>query len=284
MDAPGIEWYFSRMIPVFSLYGETSAFPDVVHCERVLDRARLHDWVITPHRHPQMSQILRIEGGEAQARADGEAMRLRAGDYLYIPAQVVHGFVFSQGAEGAVLSFPSPVTAGMMPDMAPWLGAVRRGRVGARAGALMDDLQAVHAGAGTFRAQQLVGLTQVLLASLAEESDAAAPSAGHALTRLESLIAANLGRGWTARDYAAAMNVTTSHLNRIIRAAKGHSLTAHLEAATMAEACRLIAFTRMPVAQIGYRLGFGDPSYFSRRFRRRMGESPSDYRLRLQDG
>ncbi|RJK96572.1 helix-turn-helix domain-containing protein, partial [Paracoccus aestuarii] len=68
------------------------------------------------------------------------------------------------------------------------------------------------------------------------------------------------------------------------RAAKGHSLTAHLEAATMAEACRLIAFTRMPVAQIGYRLGFGDPSYFSRRFRRRMGESPSDYRLRLQDG
>lgn len=285
MDGRGIEWYFSRMIPVFTLYGETSAFPDVIHCERVLDRARLHDWVITPHRHGQMSQILRIETGAAQARVDGLSLMLGAEEYLYIPAQAVHGFAFSQGAEGSVLSFPSAVLSGMTPEIQPWLGAVQHGRVPDPAGAMIAQLHQAHAGAGIFRAQRLVALAHLLLAALAEDSLAQRPpdrAAGRQVQRLEVLIAGNLGRGWTARDYAAALNVSTSHLNRIVRAAKGHSLTAHLEAATMAEACRLIAFTRMPVAEIGYRLGFGDPSYFSRRFRRRMGEAPSDYRLRFQ--
>ena len=59
------------------------------------------------------------------------------------------------------------------------------------------------------------------------------------------------------------------------------TLTAFLETAAMTEACRLIAFTRLPVAEVGYRLGYTDPPYFSRRFRARMGESPSAYRARV---
>ena len=51
--------------------------------------------------------------------------------------------------------------------------------------------------------------------------------------------------------------------------------------AVMTEACRLIAFTRLPVAEVGYRLGYADPPYFSRRFRLRMGETPSAYRARV---
>jgi hypothetical protein len=37
----------------------------------------------------------------------------------------------------------------------------------------------------------------------------------------------------------------------------------------------------MPVAEIGYALGFDDPAYFSRAFRRQMGETPSACRRRL---
>jgi hypothetical protein len=33
---------------------------------------------------------------------------------------------------------------------------------------------------------------------------------------------------------------------------------------------------------VGYQLGFEDPAYFSRAFRRHLGESPRDYRARLE--
>ena len=52
----------------------------------------------------------------------------------------------------------------------------------------------------------------------------------------------------------------------------------------MEEACRLLAFTALPVSQVGYRLGYGDPSYFTRRFTRLQGQTPSAYRARCFRG
>ena len=97
MDGTLIEWYSSCMsqpahIPNFNLFGETTAFPDVVHCEAVLDRAGQHGWRISPHRHTQMAQVFQISSGAAQVTLDGLERRLEPGQYLYIPPQVVHGF------------------------------------------------------------------------------------------------------------------------------------------------------------------------------------------------
>jgi AraC family transcriptional activator of pobA len=47
------------------------------------------------------------------------------------------------------------------------------------------------------------------------------------------------------------------------------------------EAQRSLAYTRMSVAEVGYTLGFEDPAYFSRAFRRHYGQSPSEYRQGL---
>ena len=50
----------------------------------------------------------------------------------------------------------------------------------------------------------------------------------------------------------------------------------------MGEASRLLAFTRLPMSEIGYRLGFDDPSHFSKRFRAARGLAPSAYRRQLE--
>jgi AraC family transcriptional activator of pobA len=289
MDGNGIGWYFSGMagpahIPVFTLFGETTALPDVVHHERVRDRAGQRGWVIAPHRHSQMSQVLALEEGAARVSLDGQARDLAAGSYLYVPPLVVHGFAFEPGTEGAVLSVPVAVMDRLGPGsaaQAAWLSAPRQGRVPDEGWALIAGLARAYRSTGAFRAQRLVALTHAVLATLAEADagDAAgAGGPGPQMQRLDALIAAHLSDGWTARDYARAMRVTTGHLNRRVRVATGDSLTAYLEAAVMAEACRLIAFTAMPVAEVGYRIGYGDPSYFSRRFRKRIGKSPTDYR------
>lgn len=44
------------------------------------------------------------------------------------------------------------------------------------------------------------------------------------------------------------------------------------------EAKRLLRFTIRPVEDIGREIGFEDPAYFSRFFRKRSGLSPADWR------
>jgi len=292
MDGTFIEWYSSCMsqpahIPIFNLFGETTAFPDVVHCESVLDRAGLHGWVISPHRHTQMAQVFQISTGAAKVTLDGMERQLGPSQYLYIPPQIVHGFEFTKGTEGTVLSIPSPVVARLGPKTAAldnWLGSSQHGALSEGAGGLLSSVVTTYGSNGNFRAQRLVSLTHALLAALADEStaDAASPKdPNRQMQQLDALITGHLAEGWRARDYASALHVTTGHLNRVVRGTAGMSLTAYLETAVMTEACRLIAFTRLAVAEVGYRLGYADPPYFSRRFRLRMGETPSAYRARV---
>jgi hypothetical protein len=50
--------------------------------------------------------------------------------------------------------------------------------------------------------------------------------------------------------------------------------------AVMVEAARLLRFSDLTAGQIAHRVGFSDPLYFSRAFKRHHGESPTGYRAR----
>ncbi len=296
MDGKGGGWYFSCMdlpsaIPAFNLFGETGAFPDVIHCERIWDRARLHDWAITPHRHRDMAQLFVLKRGRAQVWLDERELDLDDGGLLFVPARSVHGFRFRQGTEGLVLSFPLPVLAGGIADRAgavPDLSRPVTGLADARVTVLCGEIQSAFAATGPYRASLLVALSHALLAAVAiiaaRSDESGHPPQHRRMTEFDRLIARHMAEGWGAADYAAALAVTPGHLNRICRSALGIGATAHIETVTMTEARRLLAFTRLSVAEVGYRLGFGDPSYFSRRFRVATGESPSAYRGRFGAG
>lgn len=292
MDRSGKLWYFSCMeplapIPVFALLGETDPFPDVVHCEAFSARAPVHGWRIPAHRHGQLSQLFLIETGELGAQVDGIGHVMGDGDFLFVPAQSVHEFTFRPDTAGQVISFPSTVvqSVGPSPDMVraalshPLSGPTPQA-IAALAALLRDRMAAT----GAFRAQAGVALAHSILALLAEDATRDAPARTPADTRLadlDRLIARHIGDGWTLPDYAAALSVSAGHLSRLCRSATGQGAAAYIEGAVMEEACRMLAFTRLPVSGIGYRLGYADPSYFSRRFRAVRGISPTDYRAQF---
>jgi AraC family transcriptional activator of pobA len=296
MDARGNEWYKTCMkrrssIPVFTLFGEHSGFPDVVHSERIHARAHLHDWVISPHRHDQMAQLFHIETGAARTQIDGHPSGLDAGDFLYIPQRIVHGFAFERGTEGLVLSFPWPVITALTPQppaLTQLLSHVVTGTASAPLGQLFAQVSAGFEATGTFRTQRLIGLSHAILAHVAEigvQSQTSSTSSHKTLERFDALIARHLTDHWRPSDYAQALSITTGHLGRICRNATEKSASAYIEAAVMTEASRLLAFTRLSVSEIGYRLGYTDPPYFSRRFRMACGITPSAYRAGfLTDG
>lgn len=290
MDEACIKWHYSCMtlqsqIPVFSLFGETASFPDVVHCERIWDRARLHNWQIAPHRHRQMMQIFFVEQGGARIRVDGVASRLGNGDFQFIPAQSVHDLEIAQGSEGLVLSFPLALVAALHnTGLEHRLARPFVAQTDARVRMMLDQVAATFAGTDTYRDVLLVGLTQAVLAAAAEiaarGAEAMEPLQERRMLEFDRLLAEHLADGWGTAEFASAMSITPGHLSRICREATGQSASRHIEAARMTEAGRLLAFTRLSVAEIGFRLGYADPPYFSRRFRAATGETPSHYRLR----
>ena len=60
-------------VPVFKLYGDALEWPtpDLLHCESIPKRSRLHDWVIEPHRHPDLLQLLYLRSGWALIEVEG---------------------------------------------------------------------------------------------------------------------------------------------------------------------------------------------------------------------
>lgn len=296
MDYPGFLWYFRNMsasaapqIPAYALYGEGRGFPDVLHCERTADRAKLHDWRIAPHRHPNLHQFFLIRSGAAWVTVDGRARDLSLPVVLSIPAWVVHGFRFSAGTEGFVLTVPlSELSeafgegAPLAPALAVWGAAPADPQIVS----LFEEVMRQRSISDTARTPMLRALAlqiACLTARALQAGSAATTGSRYArhMQAFEALVRAHLRDGWTLREYAAALSLTPTHLNRVSRAISELPAARFVEARQFHEACRLLAYTQMSIAEVGYALGFDDPAYFSRAFRRHLGETPSSYRKRL---
>ena len=74
-------------VPVFKLYGETAVWPtpDLIHCESIPERSRLHDWEIKPHRHGDLVQLLYVQGGSAELEVEGVVNRVQQPSLQVVP-------------------------------------------------------------------------------------------------------------------------------------------------------------------------------------------------------
>ncbi|MHA7874078.1 helix-turn-helix domain-containing protein [Roseivivax sp.] len=275
-----------REIRSFALYGESARFPDVLHCETISDRAAENAWTIRTHRHPLLHQLILIEEGRFSVWIDGVRREFARPVLMNVPPDHVHGFRFSQGMRGYVLSVPSET----LPDI-----CYRDETVLARLAkpaflepsaplvAAFGRLHGWHESPGELRAPVLRAIAcEILCLAASQARPRAAPGGSPRQIQLiesfETLLQAHLRERWRAGDYARALGVSPTHLTRICRAAAGISASAWIDRATVTEACRQLAYTVRPVSQISYDLGYEDPSHFSRVFRRVMGLSPSAYR------
>lgn len=297
MDGTAKFWHFSDMgtaaspIPVWQLYGERLPFPDVLHIERIADRAAGLDWTIAPHRHLHLHQIFLLTDGLVTMSLDGPARPMPLPVCVNVPRGAVHGFRFSAGTDGYVLTLPAEGFAPLLGPAAETAAALSRPFLlpGAALLPQFAAIENVHLGTGRFRRTALVALATALACAVAEAAPAAASADGPdgpdpRLLRFESMVRDRLRDRPTLADFARDLGVSPRHLSRICRAATGQSAQDHADTMVMREACRLLVYTRMSVQQVAWHLGFDDPSYFTRAFRRRTGLSPRGYRARFDGG
>jgi AraC-like DNA-binding protein len=80
------------------------------------------------------------------------------------------------------------------------------------------------------------------------------------------------------RDVARAVNLTPGHLTTTVRRKTGRTVQDWITERRMNQARRLLVETDLSMAEIARMVGYRDPSYFTRSFRRAHGVSPRVWR------
>jgi AraC family transcriptional activator of pobA len=80
------------------------------------------------------------------------------------------------------------------------------------------------------------------------------------------------------RDVASALALSPAHLTTTVRRKTGRTVQEWITERRMAQARRLLVETNLTVEEIGRRVGYVDPAYFVRTFRRIQGTTPLRWR------
>lgn len=93
-----------------------------------------------------------------------------------------------------------------------------------------------------------------------------------------SLIENHYHQHYPLSHYAAELNTTEGHLNKVCRRIANASSKQLIHERIILEAKYLLAHTNQSIQQIAFQLGFQDPAYFTRFFTKNIQITPKNYR------
>lgn len=288
-------------LPAFALYGE-SGHPGaaLLHIESMQVRGRLHDWEIDAHLHPGLHQLLWLRQGEVEAMLDEKRVVVKGPAGLVIPPGVAHAFRFAPDSDGFVLTLQAALLAEGEAEVGlaqalETLFAEPRTLVPdaaspevARLQALLEALMAEHQAADSAAGPVPRWLARAVVWRLAQWAQREPTRPGRRAatgpspyTRWVVLMEAHYLAHWPVSRYAGQLGLSTERLNRLLRAETGQTAQQLLQARLAREACRRLVHVAAPVSQLAFELGFEDPAYFCRFFKRHTGCSPREYRQQV---
>lgn len=284
-------------IPFYDIYGEptdSEAMYDL-HIEDISDRSRGTGWHIEAHRHAKRFQILCIYCGRTHIKLDTRSEILEGINVVTVPVGVVHGFQFEADIEGVVITIrEETLSHARDKNLHAFLQPIIEQPAVIR---FDDDDMAVESlkthvtqikqefqSIESAKNQSLNMLFLLILITLRRRLDAARlsevpeNSQTKILARFKTLIEQHYQEHLSVADYAKKLHISTSTLNRACQKGLKASAKTLVNARVISEAKRMLLYTRKPADQVAYSLGFKDPAYFSRYFKKEVGHSPGHYR------
>lgn len=277
--------------PTYRLYGDKSTeTPEFwLHCETVRVRSSRYRWEIRPHRHNDFFQILYLEAGACWAQLGTQESIVTPPAILTIPPRQRHGFRFAEETEGLVITLlkshlsiaPDRLSENLaVPQHIPLAPASPDSAY------LVETLERLHSEFADRRANRdglMAAYTALLLQMIARLCPKQAGGREEdRLDRLKELIHRHFRDHRPVSFYASELGLSLTHLNRLVKAATGLAPSDLIAAKLIDEAKRDLIFSRAPIQEISYRLGFSDPAYFSRFFAKHTGKPPLVWRREQQ--
>ncbi|WKN42860.1 helix-turn-helix domain-containing protein [Tunicatimonas pelagia] len=104
----------------------------------------------------------------------------------------------------------------------------------------------------------------------------------HLVKRFKRLIHTRVKDNLSVSDFASLLNVSPNHLNKCTKQVAGFSASKLIDETKTMEVKYLLYQTSLTISEIASELGFLDPSYFSRFFKKCTGQTPLEYRKMIE--
>ncbi|MCJ8518662.1 AraC family transcriptional activator of pobA [Pseudorhizobium tarimense] len=280
-------------VPTFGLYGEQTRekLDFWVHCETIASRSRTYQWEIGLHKHDNFFQILYIHNGTGDALLGQSTSPLSPPCVVLMPPGISHGYRFSKDVEGFVITVVADqlrLTAELLkrpdawlrrPHMLPLSGVSDQGYVDTTIRRLAEEIES-----GRSDRNDLIDSYLTTLLTLAgrlagpQNIGVSGDTSSARVSTLKAMIGRSYRSQMPAAEYARRLNLSPTHLNRIVRQVTGMTVHDLIMSRVIDEARRALVFTPATVQQVADDLGFADAGYFSRCFRKRTGQTPGAFR------
>jgi len=283
-------------IPVFKLYGEQMGWPtpELLHCESIHQRSSQYEWRIDIHQHAELVQILYLHKGHAEIEIEGKTSVMSEACIQVVPSLCVHGFRFSPGTQGFVLSLALPLFTRFEAEFARQLAVLGEARcvpvkqsrphIYALFSTILNEYQQDN----DARELMLHAMLSALLVWLNRKRQSQVPAEDRAerrravMRQFARYVESHYRDHLPLSDYAQMTGFSITHLNYLCHEFYNCSALNVLHQRLMLEARRSLQYTSMTVSQLSDYLGFSDATYFSRFFRRYANQSPKSFREEMK--
>lgn len=149
------------------------------------------------------------------------------------------------------------------------------------------ELRQIAGSPSPLRDERAIGSLRALLLQMADSKLRSVPKADEEgvrvgmlsdlVLRFQDLLETRFQEGQDTEFFADALGVTMSTLNRRVKAELGQTVRQAMNERLAVEARLQLRGGQKPIKQVAFDLGFDDPLYFSRFFKKHFGKAPSNY-------
>jgi AraC family transcriptional activator of pobA len=268
------------------------------HADRIRSDIGESEWRLTTRRQQGRSAVLLLGAGRGFTQLAQGQVDLRGPCLLWLPPGAGQVMRVAAGSEGYVLSLNEDLVARAA------MGGRTSGELRSIADRLIHGegtevarhmpplLQAAEAIRGELREPGDGGMALIIsyvtvilvhawrLAGFPIEDVEANRSGSAIFQRFLHALELHFREDWPVSRYAAQLGVTERRLHAAVTKAAGRGPLQLLHARILEAARARLEQSSLPIAQIGYGLGFSDPASFSRFFKKATGLSPGAFRRR----
>ena len=232
-----------------------------------------------------------LKKGSGSLMIDLQKVEMKAGQLYYILPGQVHHHIRTRGAEGWFLAIDTSLVPAECRNVFEGklnlqLPCTLQSALFQQYLNLLTLLQERYAAAKKARFDRLAihALLQSFLAMAANayddlrEPNQTLSRPAELSRQFRMLMAKNIRAVKSPSGYSSRLNVSQSYLNESVKRITGFSISYWIQQEILLEAKRLLYYSEFNIKQISYELGYEDPSYFSRFFRRAAGMSALEFR------
>lgn len=279
-------------IPTYHFrYPDEKKFPFEII--RIQDTAILSKMASRPRRDTFYAMFW-ITAGSGVYNIDFERYKICPNSLFFVQPGQVHNWVLSDPIQGYAIPFKEDLfhvlgghrftdALDLFDDLSSPAGICLQQPTAGIFAQIFDNLFDEFCANRFGREEIIISLLQIMLIMTQRQMhgvDQVQPrTAAQQLTRqFMQLIKDTISAEDNLQTYAAKMGVTVGHLTETVKKEMGVPAGALLRQRLALEAKRMLVHTDLSAAQIAEKLGYSDPSYFGRFFKRETGETPRNFR------